>query len=234
MSNFHHIHLPRGQSALLAIQISPRARRISLRVVPGKGCFDLVVPQGVATAKALEFARSKASWLASRCETATKKQPFAKGMLIQFRGNRITIETTQQALRRVELTQDKLIVWDIRGNVDELVSDWLKNQAKQRFLKLANEKAAKLGKSFNNIRVRDTKTRWGSCSIRGNLNFSWRLIMAPDFVTDYIAAHEVAHLAHMNHSPYFWDKVAQLSPNTKKAKDWLREYGASLHLLGGS
>ena len=233
MSNFHQIHLPRGKSALLAIQISPRARRISLRVVPGKGCFDLVVPQGVATAKALEFAQSKAYWLASRCEIATKKQPFAKGMLIQFRGNRITIETTQQALRRVELTQDKLIVWDIRGNVDELVSDWLKHQAKQRFFELANEKAAKLGKSFNNIKVRDTKTRWGSCSVRGNLNFSWRLIMAPDFVTDYIAAHEVAHLAHMNHSPNFWDKVAQLSPNTKKAKDWLREYGASLHLLGG-
>jgi predicted metal-dependent hydrolase len=233
MTQFHQIPLPQGKSALLAIQISARAQRISLRVVPGKGCFDLVVPQGVTLEKAIEFAQSKVNWLVHRCEATTKKQPFAKGVLIQFRGHGVIIETTQQALRRVELTQNKLIVWDIRSNIDELVSDWLKHQAKQRFLELAKEKAATIGKSFKNIKIRDTKTRWGSCSVRGNLNFSWRLIMAPDFVTDYIAAHEVAHLAHMNHSPDFWDTVAQLSPNTKQAKDWLREYGASLHLLGG-
>ena len=233
MTQFHQIPLPQGKSALLAIQISARAQRISLRVVPGKGYFDLVVPQGVTLEKAIEFAQSKVNWLAHRCEATTKKQPFAKGVLIQFRGHGVIIETTQQALRRVELTEDKLIVWDIRSNIDELVSDWLKHQAKQRFLELAKEKAASIGKSFKNIKIRDTKTRWGSCSVRGNLNFSWRLIMAPDFVTDYIAAHEVAHLAHMNHSPDFWDTVAQLSPNTKPAKDWLREYGASLHLVGG-
>ncbi len=233
MTQFHQIPLPQGKSALLAIQISARAQRISLRVVPGKGCFDLVVPQGVTLEKAIEFAQSKVNWLAHRCEATTKKQPFAKGVLIQFRGHGVIIETTQQALRRVELTEGKLIVWDIRSNIDELVSDWLKHQAKQRFLELAKEKAATIGKSFKNIKIRDTKTRWGSCSVRGNLNFSWRLIMAPDFVTDYIAAHEVAHLAHMNHSPDFWDTVAQLSPNTKQAKDWLREYGASLHLVGG-
>ena len=101
MTHFQQIPLPQGKSALLAIQISARAQRISLRVVPGKGCFDLVVPQGVTLEKAIEFAQSKVNWLAYRCEITTKKQPFAKGMLIQFHGQGVIIETTQQALRRV-------------------------------------------------------------------------------------------------------------------------------------
>ena len=157
MPDCHQIHLPQGKSALLAIRISSRAQRVSLRVVPGKGCFDLVVPKGVSLQKAIEFAYSQENWLARRCEAIAKKRPFSKGTLLQFRGHRFVIETTQRALRRVELTQDKLIVWDIRSNIDELVSDWLKHQAKQRFLELAKEKAATIGKSFKNIKIRDTK-----------------------------------------------------------------------------
>jgi len=113
------------------------------------------------------------------------------------------------------------------------VTDWIKSYGKKRFKQLSDEKAALLGKSINRVTVRDTRTRWGSCSSKGNLSFSWRLMMAPDFVSDYLTAHEVAHLACMNHSAEFWEIVNTLTPYTNEARNWLYHNGNSLHLFGG-
>ena len=80
--------------------------------------------------------------------------------------------------------------------------------------------------------VKDTRSRWGSCAANRNLAFSWRLVMAPRFVQDYVAAHEVAHLRHMNHGPRFWALVAELTPHTTAAVEWLRTHGPRLLRVG--
>ena len=86
-----------------------------------------------------------------------------------------------------------------------------------------------LGKPHGRIAVRDTRSRWGSCSSKGTLSFSWRLVLAPPFVLDYLVAHEVAHLAHMNHSAAFWALARRLAPRMPEAELWLKVHGPVLH-----
>ncbi len=105
---------------------------------------------------------------------------------------------------------------------------FLREAARQRCLAATEVHAARLGQPFGRITLRDTRGRWGSCTAAGDLMFSWRLILAPDAVLDYVAAHEVAHLAEMNHSPRFWAAVARLCPDYAAQRDWLRQHGASL------
>ncbi|MBC8269352.1 MAG: M48 family metallopeptidase [Rhodospirillaceae bacterium] len=97
---------------------------------------------------------------------------------------------------------------------------------------LHQTKATQIGKKATRITIRDTRTRWGSCSFKGCLSFSWRLVMAPPGVLDYVVAHEVAHLAHMNHGPEFWDTVDSLCPNASNGRAWLSENGSALHRIG--
>jgi predicted metal-dependent hydrolase len=110
--------------------------------------------------------------------------------------------------------------------------DWLKRQAHQDLRNRVAVHAGRLDLTPARIFVRDQTTRWGSCSTTGALSFSWRLVLAPPFVLDYLAAHEVAHLAHMNHGPRFWAVVERIMPRHEEARAWLRKHGASLHRYG--
>jgi predicted metal-dependent hydrolase len=100
---------------------------------------------------------------------------------------------------------------------------WYKEQARSKITELANQYAAKTGLKYNNLRINSAETRWGSCSRKGNLNFCWRLVMAPLPVVDYVVAHEISHLEHPNHSKKFWNKVAELAPEYKQHRKWLRQ-----------
>ena len=110
--------------------------------------------------------------------------------------------------------------------------DWLTTEARRDIVERVNRHAANLGLHAGRVTVRDQKSRWGSCSTTGALSFSWRLIMAPSFVLDYVAAHEVAHLAEINHGPRFWALVARTMPQTEEAKRWLLTFGSDLHRYG--
>jgi predicted metal-dependent hydrolase len=112
------------------------------------------------------------------------------------------------------------------------VADWLKRQARAAIAERVAETAARIDASYGRIAIRDTKSRWGSCAAGGNLNFSWRLVLTPAFVFDYVVAHEVAHLKEHNHGPGFWRLVDQLTPETERARAWLNSFGAGLHRLG--
>ena len=130
---------------------------------------------------------------------------------------------------------EEMPVIDVMGPCEHAprrLESWLKKRAGERLRERAAHHARCLGLSFSRIGVRDQATRWGSCSSRGSLSFSWRLIMAPPHVLDYVAAHEVAHLKEMNHSPRFWALVARAVPEYRKARVWLHENGQDLHRYG--
>ncbi|MEJ2016123.1 MAG: M48 family metallopeptidase [Limibacillus sp.] len=112
------------------------------------------------------------------------------------------------------------------------VADYLKAEAKSELVWRAREMAARLERKVTRVTVRDTRSRWGSCSHQGALSFSWRLILAPEEILDYLVAHEVAHLVEMNHAPAFWRQVARLQPDHKRARAWLKREGASLWRYG--
>ena len=108
----------------------------------------------------------------------------------------------------------------------------LKNSAKDDVSHKAKKFSSLLNMEIKSVSVRDTRTRWGSCSSSGNLSFCWRLIFAPEKIVDYVCAHEAAHLVELNHSPRFWQTVYQLVGEWKSSKKWLKENGARLHRYG--
>jgi predicted metal-dependent hydrolase len=120
-----------------------------------------------------------------------------------------------------------------RPHVPRRVADFLKREARRDIEAAVARHARAIGVAPKRIAVRDTTSRWGSCSSTGRLSFSWRLILAPRFVLDYLAAHEVAHMTHMNHSPKFWALVHRVYPDTDRAEAWLKAHGATLHRFGG-
>ena len=112
------------------------------------------------------------------------------------------------------------------------VADFLKREARADLIAAAARHAAALGVAIGRVSIKDTTSRWGSCSASGDLSFSWRLVLAPPYVLDYLAAHEVAHRREMNHGPRYWENVARLFPDYKRAEAWLKAHGATLHRYG--
>jgi len=117
-------------------------------------------------------------------------------------------------------------------HIPRRIKDYLVSEARRDFETAVRRHSANLGLPARKITMRDTTSRWGSCSASGSLNFSWRLIMAPNHVLDYLAAHEVAHLRHLNHSPAFWAVLATLSPDVSRAESWLKTHGGDLLRYG--
>ncbi|MEL7205889.1 MAG: SprT family zinc-dependent metalloprotease, partial [Pseudomonadota bacterium] len=128
-----------------------------------------------------------------------------------------------------KLMEDRIEVPGSADRVGTRVATWLKLLARDRLIEASDRYAAELGRPYTRLSLRDTRSRWGSCSAQGRLMYSWRLILAPPEALDYVAAHEVAHLQEMNHSPAFWSIVADLCPDYETQRLWLRHEGTSLH-----
>lgn len=235
-----------GQDGPLVIRWrrSNRARRLCLR--NGAKGIELVVPQAAPLAEAGSFAASHAGWVRRQIARSPDIGLVAPGSTLPFQGLDLTLihRTDPKARgpngeRVVWLAGEKLHVRGVAAHLPRRVEDWLRAEARRRFIDLAHVKGERLGRCPARITVRDTASRWGSCSAAGALNFSWRLIMAPDWVMDYVAAHEVAHLRHMHHRPRFWRACADLvapadiSPERviERARAWLRQNGAGLHAI---
>ena len=124
-----------------------------------------------------------------------------------------------------------LLIGGAPEHLGRRLADFLKKQAREDLERAVSRHAGTLGTRASAIRVKDTRSRWGSCTSDGRLSFSWRIAMAPDFVLDYLAAHEVAHLQEMNHSPKFWALCKRLCPETERAKSWLKKNGSALHAV---
>ncbi|MBV9687985.1 MAG: M48 family metallopeptidase [Alphaproteobacteria bacterium] len=209
----------------IAIRVSTRARRIALRVDAAERKVELVLPSGVPTSDGLRFAAAKQGWIAARLAALPSPAPFREGAIVPVFGSPHPVRRENDAAAPAVTIRDGEI--RVRGEPEHVarrVRDHLVGMARREFTRRARSLAARIGRKVARVAVRDTKSRWGSCSGRGNLAFSWRLIFAPEWVIDYVVAHEVAHLVEMNHGVRFWRVVESLSPNTAAARAWLKTH----------
>jgi len=226
-----------GQAFKVALKRRPTAKRITLRVSNATGEVVLTIPERTDLGIAQRFADSHGGWIATRLAKVPMRVLFEPGALVPLRGvpHRIVhwsnIRGTTQAIRTADGTPI-LAVSGEQPHVARRVQDFLEAEAKRDFAEAVKRHTAALGVKAKRITVRDTKSRWGSCSASGALSFSWRLVMAPPFVLDYLAAHEVAHLRELNHSHRFWKLTHDLCPRTEEAEAWLKTYGSALHRFG--
>lgn len=221
-----------GRDVPVLLRRNRQARRIILRIDPKTDGVALTLPWYASEAEALGFLESQHGWLRKRLDKLPERTPFEPGRTIPILGEDHVIEHRPDARRGVWLEDGRVCV---SGDIDYLprrLLDWLKKEAKARLSALAQEKAAELGVSVGRISVRDTTSRWGSCAHDGSLNFSWRMILAPAFVFEFIVAHEVAHIVERNHGPRFHALVQKLTPHEAQAEAWLNAYGQQLHRIG--
>ncbi len=222
-----------GKLVTVRLQVNPRAKRLILRLDPKSGEAVAVAPSKRELKRAAAFAKSKLSWIVDQ-QNNKQKQPLEEGAVIPLRGASCVI-TAQGTTRLPQLIEGNPQMLRLPGAPETLGARalrYLKQAAKDDLSKAVAQHSTNLGVKPGRITIRDTRTRWGSCSQSGNLSFSWRLIMADPFVLDYVAAHEVAHMLEMNHSPAFWAQVERTYPNWKQARNWLRANGDELHAIG--
>lgn len=216
----------------------PQARRYTLRIQAATREVVLTIPPRGSVKEAHRFAQKHGAWIAARLRRLPAALPFAHGAIVPVRGLDHRIDHRRGARGTVwsELPPDGARLLCVAGetaHVARRVADHLKGEAKRDLAAACRRYAAQLGVSMRRVSIRDQSSRWGSCSTTGVLSFSWRLILTPPFVLDYLAAHEVAHLVEMNHSPRFWRTVLAICPETRRAKAWLDAHGAELHRYGG-
>jgi len=226
-----------GLASRVVMEINPRARRISLRVDPAGGCVVLVRPRKASDSFVRAFLASKADWIAKHLDKLPPRVAFADGAPLPFRGVDHIVRVWPEARGGVWREGGEIIVTGRMEHTARRLRDWLKAEARNALTPLVHDFTRALGARVTRITVRDTRSRWGSCTRDGKLAFSWRLILAPDFVLTYVAAHEAAHLKHMNHGPAFWRTVAGLleshpDVDARLAREWLRRSGAGLHRYG--
>lgn len=226
-----------GQSFAVALRRRPTAKRITLRVSNATGEVVLTIPERTDLTVAQRFATDHGNWIANRLAKVPALVLFEPGALVPLRGvpHRIVHWSSLRERTRATTGANGEPIIAVSGelpHVSRRVHDFLEAEARRDFNEAVKRHTAALGIAAKRITVRDTKSRWGSCSARGALSFSWRLIMAPPFVLDYLAAHEVAHLRELNHSHRFWAITHDLCARTDEAEDWLRIYGSALHRFG--
>ena len=216
-------------AAPIAIRVSPRARRLSLRVDAATRGVELVLPRRFAADAAIGFVARHRGWIAARVAAMPPPLRLADGATVPIFGvpHRIR-RITAPAAAPVTIADGAILVRGDPVHLPRRITDHLKALARRDFAARARTLAARLGKDVTRVGVRDPKSRWGSCSSKGALSFSWRLVFAPEPVVQYVVAHEVAHLVEMNHGPRFWSVVASLVPDSAGPRAWLRRHRAEL------
>ncbi len=224
-----------GESVAVEVKVSTRARSYRLSL-PHGGMPLLTVPKFGRWGEAKAFLDRHTPWLAERLETSVKPVAFVRGAIVPLRGVNHRIVPTGKVRGVVQVGAHEgelalLVPGEPQHRARRLI-DWLKTEAQKDLQKRVKLHAATLGVTVKSIIMRSQSTRWGSCSTTGKLNFNWRLILAPPYVLDYVAAHEVAHLVEMNHSAAFWDTVEYALPTMARGRDWLKAHGRELMVYG--
>lgn len=234
--------------APIEVRRHPAARRMSLKVSHTRRAVILTVPHGVRLEEANKFLARHIDWVRDKLDEVPDARPFAhdglvpvRGVVhrIQFTGNTPGAGSSASGRDRIVWARPTsssaipdLCVSGLPEHAPRRLQDWLTSLARKDLADRVTHHARNLGLKPKRISVRDQTSRWGSCSTTGQLCFSWRLVMAPPHVLDYVAAHEVAHLKEMNHSARFWTLVAKTMPELSKAKAWLNAHGRELHSYG--
>ena len=226
-----------GRVVEVRLRVNARARRMTLRLPIGTAGPVITVPPRVSEAVVRGFLDSHREWLETRLARRPAATPFADGAEIPFRGtpHRIVHDGRLRGGVRTAAGQDGASLIVVSGEPSVLarrVSLFLRREAEAALKEAVHRHTAALGVTAAAVRIRDTTSRWGSCSCDRVLSFSWRVVMAPPFVLNYLVAHEVAHLREMNHSPAFWRIVARLDPQARQGRAWLKQHGPHLHAIG--
>lgn len=221
-----------GREIPLHIRRNRNARRIVLRIDIEAGGLALTLPGRTALAEGLALARDRSEWVIRCLDKLPARIAFEEGARIPLLGIETTIRHAPKAKLGVIHDGDELIVAGQREYLPRRVTDWLKRQAKREVTLRAHPMAQRIEQSIAAIVVRDTRSRWGSCTPDKKLSFCWRLILTPEWVMDYVVAHEVAHLRHLDHSPKFWATVASLGVNPQQARAWLDVHAERLQRIG--
>jgi len=209
-----------------------RSRRLILSLEAADGAFRLTLPQGASVAQGLEFAAQKRRWMLARLDELPARVPFTPGAIVPFLGEPHLIVHEPLARRGVWRENGAIYACGFAEHVARRVADHLKSEARAMLLPRAYDKARRIERPVARIGLRDPRTRWGSCSSDGTISLSWRLILAPEVVLDYVVAHEVAHLVHQDHSRAFWRLVVELTPSVAGPQRWLKTHGPELHRYG--
>jgi predicted metal-dependent hydrolase len=225
-----------GEVYAVRLRRHRQARRYTLRIQSATRQVLLTMPPRGSLKEARAFAERHGGWIAARLTRLPAPAPFAPGTVLPLRGvdhliahrphARGTVWTEGEGDARV------LCVAGGQAHMARRIRDFLKREARRALEAASRRVAVELGVKVKRVSIRDQASRWGSCSTTGVLSYSWRLIMAPPFVLEYLAAHEVAHLVEMNHSPRFWRVVARVCSDAARAKAWLDAHGSNLHRYG--
>lgn len=217
--------LPGDPPLTVTLRRTARARRMTLRVGGNDGRVTLSIPRRTPRTEALAFLSQKEAWIRGQLAGLPAVQRAVPGASLPVAGRERHITTGPD--RSIHLLADALVIPDA-PRPGARIAGWLKETARRELDAATARHAREIGRPVARLTLRDTRSRWGSCTEDGRLMFSWRLAMAPPEVLDYVAAHEVAHLAEMNHSPAFWATVARLMPDYAPRRAWLRRHGTAL------
>ncbi|MGB4191481.1 MAG: SprT family zinc-dependent metalloprotease [Rickettsiales bacterium] len=210
------------------VKVCNRSTRTKIRIT---SIVELILPKRASFKQAYEFLLSKELWI----RNSTRKLNLPenkKDKIISILGKEYFIVLNDPSINEpIKFTEDKLIISSAiaKDKINIIITFYLKKLIRDEIESYASIKAAELGVKFNRISIRDTISRWGSCSSNGNLSFSWKLALSPRNVMEYVVAHELCHLIEMNHSKRFWNLVESIFPNFLAARSWLKIYGKTLH-----
>ncbi|MBB4186655.1 M48 family metallopeptidase [Sinorhizobium terangae] len=224
-----------GKLLPLTIRQNARATRMTLRIEPGGRALKLTVPEGLPEREVQSFLNRHQGWLMTKLARFSGESELEEGGSILIRGVAHRIERTGRIrglTEAVVLGEESIL--RVSGGEEHLrrrVADFLKKEARSDLERLVAVYTGRIGRRARSLSLKDTRSRWGSCSVDGDLSFSWRIAMAPPKVIAYLAAHEVAHLQEMNHGPDFWALCEKLCPDTRDAKHWLKRNGTMLHAI---
>jgi predicted metal-dependent hydrolase len=229
-------HVVAGRSLPLKIVENDRARRLTLRIDTGGRGLRITVPPGLRQGEVDRFLHRQQGWLEQRLAKVPERPQVRPGIKMPLRGvpHLIVHEPGSRGSVTIGLEGDApaLLVHGDRRHLQRRLADFLKREARRDIDALVEKHCATIGKRAKAVRFRDTSSRWGSCTSDGALSFSWRIMMAPSPVINYLVAHEVAHLKEMNHGPKFWKLCEELCPDTQRCKAWLKKNGGALQAIG--
>ena len=211
----------------ILVNYSKHAKNYSIHISNIKNMAKLTIPINGSYHQAITFAKSRETWIRDKLANHLPEISPEFGSDLLYRGQKLKIKKSKD--RQIYKDENGLYVPCESNQLQGKLKGFLKSKARDHLDFASKDYANLIGKKYFKLTLRDTRSRWGSCTSNGHLMYSWRLIMAPPKVLNYVAAHEVSHLLHLNHSNQFWETVSYLMPDFKQHKDWLKKNGQSLH-----
>ena len=221
-----------GRNIPVRIRQNTRARRMILRIDNNINGAVVTLPSWTSEREALLMVQEKSDWVLAKLDNMPTKILFENGVQIPFLGEYHIVCHDPNQKEIVKKNENEIRLGGGEEHLPRRLGDWLRKEAKIIIQPKAIEMAKKLNKKIGRISIRDTKSRWGSCAASGNLSFCWRLILTPEWVLNYVVAHEVSHLRHMNHGSEFWQTVSDFNVRGDAARVWLRKNTEQLHRYG--